>query len=104
MGMHLVQLLLPLNDHRGKPFPRSYFGAIRDELTDRFGGLTAYSRAPAEGLWDSGDDRRTHDDIVVYEVMVPELDREWWALFRARLEKRFEQDELVIRAQLIERI
>src|SRR3954466_7805308 len=100
--MYLVQLLLPLHDDRGKPFPRSHYRALRDELTERFGGLTAYSRAPAEGLWDSGDEGWQRDDIIIYEVMVSDLERTWWSEFRSRLEKQFHQDELVVRAQAIE--
>ena len=94
---------MPLKDQDGKPFPRSFYRSIRTELTDRFGGLTAYSRAPAEGVWDDGDTVE-HDDIVIYEVMVPDIDRDWWAQYRGGLEKRFDQDELVVRAQLIERL
>ena len=101
--MNLVQLLLPLMDHDGKPFPRSFYRQIRETLTERFGGLTAYTRAPAEGLWDQGDEVAL-DDIVVYEVMVADLDRAWWAEYRASLEKQFDQEELVIRAQAIERL
>jgi hypothetical protein len=101
--MHLVQLLLPLKDPNGKPFPRSTYRSVRTELTERFGGLTAYSRAPAEGLWDAGD-AVAHDDIVVYEVMVSELDRGWWADYRQGLERQFDQEELVVRAQPMERL
>src|SRR3982751_988340 len=102
--MHLVQLLLPLKDQDGKPFPRSQYRKIREVLTERFGGLTAYTRAPAEGLWEAGDDELAVDDIVVYEVMVEQLDREWWRTYRASLEDAFDQDELVVRAQEIERL
>jgi hypothetical protein len=77
---------------------------MRDELTAKFGGLTAYSRAPAEGLWAAGDGPPARDDIVVYEVMVEELDRQWWKQLRVDLERRFEQDEIVIRAEQIERL
>lgn len=101
--MHLVQLLLPLKDQDGKPFPRSFYRSVRETLTDRFGGLTAYSRAPAEGVWDDGDEV-AHDDIVVYEVMVEDLDRAWWGDYRARLERQFDQEELVVRAEQIERL
>jgi hypothetical protein len=99
--MHLVQLLLPVKDGDGKPFPRSHYRKIRDLLTERFGGLTAYTRAPAEGLWDVGE-YVAFDDIVVYEVMVKELDRDWWREYRSGLEEQFDQDELVVRAQEIE--
>jgi hypothetical protein len=101
--MHLVQLLLPLKDQDDKPFPRSHYRKVREVLTERFGGLTAYTRAPAEGLWDVGDEV-AFDDIVVYEVRVPELDRAWWTDYRASLERVFDQDELVVRAQAIERL
>jgi hypothetical protein len=101
--MHLVQLLLPLKDRDGKPFPRSFYRSVRETLTDRYGGLTAYTRAPAEGLWDAGDEV-AHDDIVIYEVMVAELDRAWWSEYRAALEAQFDQEELVVRAQAIERL
>jgi hypothetical protein len=99
--MHLVQLLLPLYAHDGSRVPQAVFGAVRQELLDRFGGLTAYSRAPATGLWDNGK-HVEHDDIVVFEVMVEDLDRAWWAAYRADLCERFRQQELVVRAQASE--
>ena len=102
--MHLVQLLLPVYDNAGRPFPAAHYAAVRDELTERFGGLTAYTRAPAEGLWSDGARPPTRDDIVVYEVMVEALDRAWWEDFRASLERRFSQQELVVRAQPVERL
>jgi hypothetical protein len=96
--VQLIQLLLPLYDNEGQAFPESQFAQVRKELTERFGGLTAYTRAPAQGLWqDAGGTKR--DDIVVFEVMVAELDRAWWADYRVRLEKSFRQELIVIRAQ-----
>src|SRR5690606_21453973 len=50
--MHLVQLFLPLYDAGGRRFPRALFDAVRAELTEHFGGVTAFSRAPATGLWE----------------------------------------------------
>ena len=102
--MHLVQLLLPLYDNDGRPFPSSQFAAVRTALMERFGGLTAYTRAPAEGVWSEADGHALRDDIVVYEVMVGHLDREWWERFRADLERRFAQQELVARAMPVERL
>lgn len=103
-GIHLVQLLLPLYDNAGRAFPAEQYTTIRDELTERFGGLTAYSRAPAQGLWQESDGLRKRDDIVVYEVMTDTLDRVWWREYRRTLEKRFGQQELVIRSQEVERL
>ena len=101
--MHLVQLLLPLYAQDGARLPRDLFGSVRTELVDRFGGLTAYSRAPARGLW-ADEQEVEHDDIVVYEVMVEDLDRAWWARYREGLTARFRQQELVVRAQAMERL
>src|SRR5689334_19174299 len=100
--MHLVQLLLPLYAPDGERLPPAVFGAVRDELVQRFGGLTAYSRAPATGLWAEGRGERVErDDIVVYEVMVDRLDRDWWKAYREELTARLRQKELVVRAQRI---
>jgi hypothetical protein len=101
--MHLVQLLVPLYDNRGKRFPRALHDQLAKELTDRFGGLTAYARAPASGLWKKGGKAR-RDDIVVYEVMAPRLDAAWWARYRRMLERRFDQEELVVRSQVTRRL
>ena len=102
--MHLVQLLLPLYDNDGRPFPTAQYASVRAGLMEQFGGLTAYTRAPAEGVWSEADGHATRDDIVVYEVMVGHLDREWWGRFRADLERQFSQQELVARAMPVERL
>jgi len=101
---HLVQLLLPLYDNAGNAFPGAHYTKVRDELTERFGGLTTYSRAPAQGLWQEAGGPPKRDDIIVYEVMTHALDRGWWAGYRVTLEQRFAQDELVIRSQEVERL
>ena len=96
--MHLVQILLPLYDNAGAPLPRELYSYVRRELTETFGGLTAFTRAPAEGLWqDEGETKR--DDIVVFEIMAEHLDEPWWRAYRSELERRFRQDVVVIRAQ-----
>src|SRR5205823_2930353 len=69
VAIYLVQLLLPLYDNAGRAFPASQYTTVRDELTARFGGLTAYTRAPAQGLWQNEGGAPKRDDIVVYEVM-----------------------------------
>lgn len=101
--MHLVQILLPVTVD-GQPVPRDHFVEVTRELTDAFGGLTAYTRAPASGLWQSPTGDTTADEVVVYEVMVADLDRAWWSDYRRVLEVRFRQEEVVLRAQAIERL
>ena len=101
--MHLIQILLPTADNDGQPFPRPLFTALRQDLTDRFGGVTVYARSPAQGFWDS-DDGQTHDDIVIFEVMAEDLDADWWRTKREALEREFRQDEVIIRAQEVRRL
>lgn len=102
--MHLVQILLPLRDNEGRPFPRADFDHVNRELTNRFGGVTAYLRSPANGAWRAGGDEVAHDDVAIIEVMDESLDRPWWTAYRRELERRFRQDEVVVRANEIERL
>ena len=100
--MHLIQLLLPLCDNDGHPFPQSMYLQVRDELTEHFGGITTYVRSPAEGLWKEGTSDAVRDEIVIYEVMAKELDCAWWKEFRKRLECHFKQESLIVRASMID--
>jgi hypothetical protein len=93
-----------VDDEQGRPYPRAHYEGLVSLLTERFGGMTAYTRAPATGLWESASGERVRDTVVVYEVMAEDLDYDWWAGLRRDLEARFAQDELVIRAQPIERL
>ena len=95
--MHVIEILLPLRDNGGQPFGPELYGTVRRELVERFGGLTAFTRSPAEGLWDEGGGT-ARDDIVIFEVMSDTLERGWWADYRAQLEERFAQDVILIRA------
>jgi hypothetical protein len=101
--MHLVQLILPLYRNDGQPVEAERFREVRQELLDRFGGVTAFTRSPAQGLWQDGP-RVQRDDVLLYEVMVDSFDRAWWTAYRSALEARFEQQELVVRAHPIERL
>jgi hypothetical protein len=102
--MHLVQLLLPLRDNGGRVFRREEFERVRAELAERFGGVTAYTRSPAEGLWKDGEGGVTRDSVVAFEVLVESLDRAWWAAYRDALAARFRQEELLITASAVERL
>src|SRR5688572_17887369 len=101
---HLVQLLLPLRDNAGRPFPRARFDAVRSLLVERFGGATAYVRSPAVGEWEDADGDRARDDVVLFEVVVDALDAAWWADFRRTLEREFAQESLLVRALAVRRL
>jgi hypothetical protein len=100
--MYLVQLLLPLYDNSGRRFPRSKLNRVEETLAQRFGGITMYTRAPAEGLSKHGSGGMTQDEIVVFEIMAGNLERAWWKKYRAQLERVFRQDCVVVRATKIE--
>jgi hypothetical protein len=96
---YLIQILLPLYDNEGHEFSADEYVQLRTELADRFGGVTAYTRAPARGVWkDDATGETQPDDIVIFEVMTDTLDHVWWAAFRHHLEDRFRQDTLIVRA------
>ena len=98
--MHLVEILLPVADNEGRPFAAHKYADVREELTRRFGGITAFTRAPAQGSIQAKG-ATVHDDIVVFEVMAEELDLLWWKQYRRSLEMRFRQDTIVVRAQKV---
>ncbi len=101
--MYLVQILLPVHDNDRKLFDPGTLAAIHAELAERFGGLTAYSRAPAQGTWAIAG-KHALDDIVIVEVMTDALDLDWWKAFRAKLEQTLRQQRIVIRAHVVEMI
>jgi hypothetical protein len=96
--VYLVQILLPLYDNEGHAFDAAEYVRLRAELADKFGGVTAYTRAPARGVWKDESGETTRDDIVIFEVMTRDLDREWWTAFRKEQETQFRQENLVVRA------
>lgn len=104
MTGHLVQILLPLHTRHGRAVPPEWFARVRAELTERFGGVTAYTRSPATGLWMRSAAEVERDQVVMIEVVVDTFDREWWARYREQLEERFGQEEVHARALVIERI
>jgi hypothetical protein len=44
---------------------------------------------------------QVRDELVIYEVMIEQLDRQWWTGYRTELEKRFQRDALIVRGQEI---
>ena len=102
--MQLLQLFLPVYDATHRPFPKAMFDAVRAELAERHGGVTAYLRSPAVGLWEDDEGDCVRDDVLLFEVMVDSIDRSWWFDYRRELERRFQQDEILLRASSVERL
>jgi hypothetical protein len=101
--MKLVQILLPVRDNRGHKFKGALYSDVHSELVRRFGGLTAYTRSPARGLWKS-EGFTKGDDMIILEVMAKRFDRAWWKKYRQDLESTFRQDEIIVRAHEITQV
>ena len=101
---HLVQVLLPMQRQDGPKVEAEEFARVRVELTEHFGGVTAYTRSPATGLWKTPDDEIERDQVIMVEVVVDEFDRGWWQHYREELAARFGQEEIHARALAIELI
>lgn len=101
--MYLIQFLLPIYDNEKRPFPAAQYERVFHQLTERFGGITAYQRAPARGAW-KDEGQVSYDDVTVFEVMAETLERDWWAQYRHELEQSFRQEEIIVRATQFERL
>lgn len=93
----LVSVFIPLSDAEDHDFPKKLFKEVNKKLTADFGGVTVYSQAPANGIWKDQKDKVVNDKIIIYEVMAPEIDRKYWKVYRQKLEKLFNQKDIVIR-------
>ena len=103
MSVNVVEIFLPSVFPDGSFVPAAQLELVQQELVEQFGGVTAYNRAPAQGLWkDAGQVQA--DTMVVMEVMTPTIERSWWKAFRKRMEDTFHQKEILIRAHSASRL
>ncbi|MDQ3206678.1 MAG: hypothetical protein M3Q40_09315 [Pseudomonadota bacterium] len=102
--MHLIQIFLPVRDNDGQPYPQPLLDQVREELTVKFGGSTAFLRSPAVGAWDGGSGEVSRDEVILIEVMAEAVDHGWWFRFRSDLQQRFGREEMLIRATTVERL
>ena len=100
--MKLMQVLLPLYDNQGQALPKALFDKVREEMRLHSGGVTAFIRSPAVGIWEDEQGAVCRDDVVLFEVMADTLDRAWWDNYRRVLEQRFRQESILIRATEVE--
>lgn len=96
--VYLIQLLLPALVSQGDEPASGPVSQTRHELTETFGGLTAYLRAPAVGVWTSPEGGRAQDEVVMVEVVAERFDRAWWRDYTQRLARRFAQEAIHVRA------
>jgi len=94
--MQIVEIFLPLDAGKGVPVEPDVIEGIVKGLADRFGGATAFTREPAAGLW-KREMSLERDRIVVVEVLVENLDEDWWLRYRSQLEAALDQERVLIR-------
>ena len=94
--MNIIEIFLPLDTRTGRAVDLDLIEGIVKGLADRFGGATAFTREPAEGLW-KRETTMVRDRVVIVEVVAEEVDEVWWHEYRKRLEAEFEQDRVLIR-------
>jgi hypothetical protein len=94
----LVQILLPRRIVGGTEARDADFAQTRAELVERYDGVTAYLRSPAQGAWTGPDGQVERDEVVMIEVVTDTFERAWWRAYAERLARRFQQDAIHIRA------
>ena len=95
--MVLIQLLLPATGV-ARADDVAPLAETRQELAERFNGLTAYLRSPAKGSWTAPDGHTEQDDVVMVEIVTETFDRAWWRSYAATLAVRFDQESIHVRA------
>ena len=95
--MELIQIFIPTADQEGSSFPPQHFEDLKKELTDQFGGVTIYARSPAKGIWKPDPVSEETDNMVIYEILVQEMNTTYWAELKSRLEGTFQQEEIMMR-------
>ena len=91
----LIQILLPA---RQTDANRSALARTREELTERYGGVTAYLRSPAKGAWVDAEGNEQHDEVIMVEVVTEEFDRAHWRAYAEELAARFYEERIHLRA------
>ena len=92
IAMHLIQILLPLTDNAGRPYPDDLLQGIQSELSQCFGGLTAYRRAPAKGVWTRGHPKHRRRHCGRRSDGTEHWTPHWWREFRTRLQQILRQE------------
>src|SRR3569833_2290529 len=98
LQMFLVELFIPK-----VAASKDRLSSLQYLLVEQFGGLTAYSRAPAKGI-DMEGGKPVEEEIIILEVMTDSLDRAWWSSLRVQLERDLQQLEILIRATDVQRL
>jgi|SRR3569623_289019 len=97
--MYLIEIFIP-NTGRAK----DRLVLLRALLIQKFGGVTVYSRTPAQGAELEPGNQVVEDEIIILEVMTASLDHAWWKGLRHELECDLHQNEILIRASDVQQL
>ncbi|KQM77849.1 hypothetical protein ASE74_15725 [Pedobacter sp. Leaf216] len=89
----LVQLFIPITE--SSIFNRT-LQKLQKSLTEKFGGLSLYTRQPIKGIWQDGN-QTEYDKLIVVEVMTAHFNAPYWKEIKSNLEKTLHQKEIIIR-------
>lgn len=95
--MYLMQIFVPYGNSADGALREEPYMNLKQELTDRFGGVTVYSRAPVKGIWKPAPGQQEADDMIIYEVLLGKPDMSYWSSLKSRLEYIFQQQEILMR-------
>lgn len=98
---YVIQIFLPL---KATPAPPGAASRLRQQLTEKFGGVTAFTRSPARGAWRNPENTVEMDDIVVIETMADSIDHAFWRQLRADLMRELDERDILIRAHEVQKI
>ena len=99
--MYQIELYLPLYNNDKKAFPTSHYESVKQNLSDKFGGITMYSRTPVIGLWKESQESIVKDDLVIYEIISEKLDESFWQEYKFMLQSLFQQEAIIIKSSKI---
>jgi len=90
----IYEIYLPLTYNDGKPIEKEKFGLTREELVDRFGGVTSTPPGfPLEGWWHSPHGV-VRDDIMIWTVVTQIDDDLFFLKYKETLKQRFIQEDI----------
>jgi len=91
------ELLVPLADNEGRPFPWSKIERVGDSLIRRFGGCRCQPLAPHLGLW-KHDGVIYREGLLLFTVDTPRSDEslDWMLDYQQRLKRQFHQLEIYV--------
>lgn len=98
--MPRYEILLPIKFNDGSPVPEELFLEIRNELIEKFGGLTSSPpSSPAVGWWKDPKDPKGmvyRDDMLIYRVTTIQDEDDFFKEYKTVLAVRFKQVEVWI--------